>query len=258
MAYSETYRRMLNRMGYYNYQQRLIYRHLNQEGGWDTHLERCRIFILKALDYYKPRKVTILGSGWLLELPLSEMTGMTEEINLVDIIHPPEVKQQVAILKKVKVSEADVTGGLIEEVWNKTRKRFFFNRLKSLDSIQIPEYQPEEDPGLVISLNILTQLESLVVDFLKKRAAIREEELFSFRSEIQDKHIRFLQKYKSVLITDTAEIFSDKSGRTVTNNSVVTVIPEGSYREEWTWNFDLKGSDYINKRSVLKVVAIIL
>ena len=245
-------------MGYYNYQQRLIYRHLNQEGGWDTHLERCRIFILNALGYYKPRKVTILGSGWLLELPLSEMILMTDEINLVDIIHPPEVKQQVANLKKVKVSEADVTGGLIEEVWNKTRKSYFFNKLKTLDSIQIPEYQPEEDPGLVISLNILTQLESLLVDLLKKKADVGEEEFFRFRSEIQNKHIRFLQKQKSVLITDTAEIFSGKTGRTVTNNSVITVMPKGIYKEEWTWNFDLKGSDYINKRSVFEVAAIIL
>ena len=160
---------MLNKMGYYNYQQGLIYRHLNQEGGWDIHLERCRSFILKAIDYYKPRKVTVLGSGWLLELPLSEMSEMTDEICLVDIVHPPQVKQQIAGLKKVKISEQDITGGLIEEVWNKTRKRFFFNKLRSLDSIQIPEYQPEEDPGLVISLNILTQLESLLVDFLKQR-----------------------------------------------------------------------------------------
>ena len=125
MAHSESYRRMLSRMGYYNYQQGLIYRHLNQEGGWDVHLERCRSFILRALDYYRPGKVTVLGSGWLLDLPLSEMAGMTDEISLVDIVHPPGVNQQVASLKKVKISEQDITGGLILEVWNKTRKRNF-------------------------------------------------------------------------------------------------------------------------------------
>ena len=258
MAYPETYRRMLNKMGYYNYQQGLIYRHLNQEGGWDFHQERCRNFILKAISYYKPRKVTVLGSGWLLELPLSEMSDITDEISLVDIVHPPQVKQQIAGLEKVKISEQDVTGGLIEEVWNKTRKRFFFNKLSSLNSILIPEYQPKEDPGLVISLNILTQLESLLVEFLKQRAVVKEEELSRFRAEIQKKHISFLKTHNSVLITDTAEIFTENSGKSVSKITVMTEIPEGRYKEEWTWNFDLLKSDYYGKSSVLNVLAILI
>ncbi len=258
MAHSETYRRMLNKMGYYNYQQGLIYRYMNQEGGWDFHLEQCRSFILKALDYYKPRKVTVLGSGWLLELPLQEMLEMRYEVHLIDIVHSPGVRQQVASLKRVKISEQDVTGGLIEEVWNKTRKRFLINKLDSLHSIQIPDYEPEEDPGLVISLNILTQLESLIVDFIKERVVVKEEELFCFREGIQKKHIDFLQKYKSVLITDTSEIFTGKSGKTVTAISLLAEMPPGKFKEEWTWDFDLKGSDYNNKRSVLKVLALVL
>jgi hypothetical protein len=35
-------------------------------------------------------------------------------------------------------------------------------------------------------------------------------------------------------------------------------LPEGKHKEEWTWDFDLKGSDYYGKRSVLKVAAIII
>ena len=65
MTHSISYRRILNRMGYYDYQNGLIYNHLNQEGGWDSHLDHCRNFINRALDYYKPEKVTVLGSGWL-------------------------------------------------------------------------------------------------------------------------------------------------------------------------------------------------
>ena len=70
-------------MGYYNYQNGLIYRHLNQEGGWDSHLERCRSFILEGVGFYKPGKVTVLGSGWLLELPFAEMVERTGKICLV-------------------------------------------------------------------------------------------------------------------------------------------------------------------------------
>ncbi len=90
------------------------------------HLKNCRNFILKALDYCKPSKVTVLGSGWLLDLPLKEMTDLVTEINLVDIIHPPEVKEQAAGIKKVILREEDISGGLINEVWQKAGHRTFF------------------------------------------------------------------------------------------------------------------------------------
>jgi hypothetical protein len=249
---------MLNKMGYYNYQSGLIYRHLNQEGEWDEHLKRCRGFILKALDFYKPEKVTVIGSGWLLEVPLKEILEKTKKVCLVDIVHPPEVISQTGYLENVELIELDVTGGLIEEVWKKSGKYSFFNKLQSLSNINIPEYIPETDPGMVVSLNILTQLETLLVDFLRKRSKIREEEFANFRTEIQKKHIDFLKKYESVLISDFAEVITGKSGNIKTVPTLVTDIPPGRLKEEWTWNFDLKGGDFYNTRSVMKVTAVII
>ena len=31
---------------------------------------------------------------------------------------------------------------------------------------------------------------------------------------------------------------------------------QGTFTEEWTWNFDLKGREYYNSRSVIKVMAV--
>lgn len=245
-------------MGYYNYQNGLIYRHLNQEGGWDKHLENCRNFILKALDFYKPEKVTVLGSGWLLELPFTELVEKTERICLVDIVHPPEVISQTGSFGNVELSEQDVSGGLIEEVWQKTGKYSFFNKLQSLDSINIPEYKPDCDPGMVISLNILTQMESLLIEFLRKRTRIKEAEFIRFRTEIQKKHIDFLKKHRSVLISDYAEVITNQSGNITTIPTVVTDLPSGQFNDEWIWDFDLKGSDYYNNRSLMKVIAVTL
>jgi hypothetical protein len=258
MAFSDSYRRILNRLGYYDYQHGFIVRHLNQKTGWNSHLEKCRSFIIKALEVHKPEKVTILGSGWLLELPLTEMLESVNKIYLVDIIHPPEVIEQVSNLKGVELKTDDVSGGLIEEVWRKTSKIPFFRKLKSLSDIVIPDYKPDYDPGMVISLNILTQLETLPVKQLLKKSRINDYELKRFRNEIQLKHITFLKKYKSVLITDVTEIFTDNSGNVEEKQSVIADLPEGLYREEWTWDFDLKGSDYYEKRSVFKVNAIII
>jgi len=243
-------------MGYYDYQNGLIFRHLNQEGGWDEHCRRSRNFILKAIDLYKPQKTTILGSGWLLDLPLAEISEYSKSVCLIDIVHPPEVIKQSAAFKNVELLELDVTGGLIEEVWGKTVKLPFLKKLKSLESITIPDFNTANDPGLVISLNILTQLESLLVAYLEKKASLSKTEIDRFRSVIQKKHIDFLMKHNAVLISDVAEIFTDKSGKIDRVNTLMTKLPAGRLNESWTWNFDLKNTDNFNSSSVMEVAAI--
>jgi hypothetical protein len=244
-------------MGYYNYQRGLIYRHLDQEGNWNTHLKNCRTFILKSIDHYKPSVVTVLGSGWLLDLPLSEMAGRLSEINLVDIVHPLEVKSQVSELKNVVLREEDISGGLISEVWQKAGRRTFFNKLRSVDEITVPVYSPGFEPGMIVSLNIFTQLESLPVGLLMKKAVFNEESFLRFRKAIQQNHINFLKKHKSVLITDLSEVVTESSGKVFEINSVLTDLPEGKLKDEWTWYFDLRNSDYYRKKSVFKVAAIL-
>jgi hypothetical protein len=255
---TESDKRILNRLGYYNYQHGFIVRHLNQENGWNSHLENCRNFILQSLEIHKPSKITVLGSGWLLELPLAELLERVSKVCLVDIIHPPEVIEQAGRLPGVELITDDVSGGLIEEVWHKTSRFPLFSRLKSLEDIIVPEYRPQFDPGMVISLNILSQLETLPVRYLLKKSRVSEAELTGLRKKIQENHLSFLKKHNSVLISDVAEVFTDRSGNITERQSVITELPEGIHKEEWTWDFDLKGSDYYDKRSVFKVTAIIL
>jgi hypothetical protein len=245
-------------MGYYNYQSGLIFRHLRQEGMWDNHLEHCRSFILKALAFHKPKVVTVLGSGWLLDLPLAEMVEKNIRVRLVDIIHPPDVRQQAAHFPNIELIEEDVTGGLIKEVWEKAGNRFFFSKLRSLSNIYMCDYNPSGDQGMVISLNILTQLESLIISYLEKHAIIKERELLAFRTAIQEKHISFLQKHPSVLITDTDEVFTDRSGRVSLVQNLMTGFPGGRFSDEWTWDFDQTGTDYYNRKSVMNVKAVII
>jgi hypothetical protein len=245
-------------MGYYNYQQGLIYRHLNQNSGWDSHLRHCRNFILKALDLIKPVRITVLGSGWLMELPLAEMAEKAEKICLIDIVHPPQVISQTSVMRNIQLSEQDLSGGLIEEVWNKAGKRTFFNRLSTLETILIPEYEPVEDPGLVISLNILTQLEILPEKLLQRKSKVTAEEFTSFKRKIQEKHIRFLKKYPSVLISDIEEIIFDEDGNQTERNTLLADLPPGRLKEEWIWDFDLMHADYNTKKSQFKVIAKVL
>ncbi len=257
MTQSLSYRRMLTRMGFYNYQNGLVFHHVNQEGGWEHHEDHCRRFILKALDLYKPETVSVLGSGWLLELPFAELIERTGKVYLIDIIHPPDVIRQAGKYENVELKVMDITGGMIAEVWQKAGKFSFLKKLKSLQDITIPEFKPAFDPGMVISLNILTQLESLIVDYIKKRSKIKEEELALFRSGIQKRHIDFLKSHRSVLITDYAEVITEKSGTVKTIDTLLADLPPYTDKEEWTWNFDQTGADFYRSRSQFKIVGII-
>lgn len=256
MTYDISYRRILAKMGYYDYQSGLIRHHFNQEDGWVSHQEHSREFILKALDLNKPKKVTVLGSGWLLELPFAEIINKIPEICLVDIIHPPDVVNQVKDLKNVKLIEQDVTGGLIAEVWAKTGRFNLFRKVRTLSNILIPDYDLD-DPGLIISLNLLTQLEVLPVKFVKSRSKINEAELTAFRAEIQRKHISFLMKHQSVIISDIAEVAISKTGITSVTSTLFTEMPPGKISEEWTWNFDKAGGELYNSTRQFKVKALI-
>jgi hypothetical protein len=110
---------------------------------------------------------------------------------------------------------------------------------------------------MVISLNILTQLESLLIDYLKKKSKIKEEEFNLFKTEIQRKHIDFLNKHRSVIITDYEEVITKRYGSIKTVPTMVTDLPPYKFCEEWIWNFDQTGVDLYNSRSQFKIVAII-
>ena len=250
------FHRVLNTMGYFSYQKGLVYRHLNQSGGWDQHLEKCREYILKAVELYAPRKITVLGSGWLLDVPLAELSEKADNIVLIDIVHPPVVKEQVRKFKNVMLVEADLTGGLIGNVFEKVRKKPFLKKIKSIMDIEIPS--PElQDPGMVISLNILTQLDVLPVEFLRRHSSVDGGEIINFRAKVQKAHIDFLMNHQSVLITDFEEVTFDRAGNGQNVPTLFTVLPEGRMTEEWTWDFDLKRSDFYNTRSVMHVKALI-
>jgi hypothetical protein len=257
MTQSPSYRRILTRMGYYNYQNGLISRHLNQEDSWAYHLDQSRKFIIKAIELYSPEKITVLGSGWLLDFPMAELAERTGKIYLIDIVHPPDVIKQVSIFNNIELIEQDVTGGLIGEVWQRWSNYTFFSRPQTLKNLIVPDYKSAADPGMVISLNILTQLESLIIDFIRKRSKIKEEEINIFRTEIQKKHIDFLNKHKSVLISDYAEVITNRLGSITTIPTLLANLPPYQLKEEWTWKFDQTGEDLYNCKSQFKVFGLI-
>ncbi len=122
-------------------------RHRRCRTSWEPHLQRSRRFVLKAADGLVLRdKVTVLGSGLLLDVPLAELSDAFTEVVLVDIVHMPAARTTAAAYANVRLVEADLTG-LVEDI----------AAGRSVGTVATPTL-PEGDADLVVSLNLITQL----------------------------------------------------------------------------------------------------
>lgn len=253
MMASNTDSRILKKMGYLADQEGIISRYLRERGGWDSHLIRCREYILERVKNQSLSDVTILGSGWLLDIPLEELSELCGSITLIDINHPRQIRRKVRQYKNVRLVKDDITGGLIKQIWQTD-----WSGLDSLDSIEIPVYNFDFRPGLIISLNILTQTDTLLNDFLIKRTKIDFEEHRRFRKRIQESHLSLLKLYPHLLITDFEEDIMDidKGSIIETNQLIFSDLPAGKNKEEWSWIFDSSGEYYRRRRVSFKVMAI--
>ncbi|MEE4115189.1 MAG: hypothetical protein V2I37_03420 [Marinilabiliaceae bacterium] len=242
--------RILKKMGYLADQQGIINRYLREAGGWDSHLLKCRDYILDKLNKYSPAVVTVLGSGWLLDVPLEELAEKCNTINLVDINHPPQVARKVKQYPGVNLIKDDITGGLIEHIWKSGTE------ITDPSLVKVPVYSPSYDPGMVISLNVLTQTDTLISDYLGRKGHSDISSLRALRGEIQSAHLSFLLKHPSILITDYSELIFDKDALFAQNELLFVELPPGSETTEWEWDFDNSGEYYKRKRLLFKVMAI--
>lgn len=239
-------------MGYITDQKGIINRYLREQGGWDTHLSRTREYILEGVKAVGPETVTILGSGWLLDVPLQELASITDHVNLVDINHPSQIRRKVGEYKNVSLIEDDITGGIAAMI-----PRIIKEGINS-DSLKIPLYDPAYIKGMVISVNILTQLDMLPADYLAGKCNCRNEDLRIFRRKIQEAHIDFLKQQTSVLISDCSEeIWRDKEKLEV-NNLLFTSFPRGGMEREWIWDFDSGGAYYRRLNVHFRVKAVMM
>ena len=245
-------RRRARKIGYIADQQGIINRYLREQGGWDSHLMKTRDFIVEGVRAAKPDIVTLLGSGWLLDVPLEEVASLCEHVNLVDINHPAQVRRKAGLIKNVSLIEDDITGGVARLLHGAIRKNL------SAAAIQIPQYNPDYERGLVVSANLLTQLDMIPADYLAARSDSSREELRQFRKRIQEAHIDFLREQTSLLVSDVQEEVWREDEKVEDNDLLFTQFPAGEMERQWIWDFDTGGSYYRRSRVLFKVRTVML
>lgn len=250
------YKYILWHMDFYSDQHEIMNRYLREKKGWDKHLDKTKKFILHSCKNISGGNLLVLGSGYLLDLPINELLAKFDNIYLVDIIHPRKVKKKYKKFLEIHFVDADITGGMIKKAFeiSKFNKR---NKEKALlNTFDLDEFNFAIKPDFVISLNILNQLNILIIDYLKKKRIFSDKELLILEKNIQKKHLALLQKEKSCIIADyEEELYNDDDELIAVKPSVFVDFPKGE-RENWQWAFDTNFTYNFDTKTYFNVVAI--
>lgn len=242
-------------MSFFSDQEGIINRYLREKGNWDSHLHNTQQFISESFRSADIKNLAVLGSGWLLDLPLLYLSEQFENILLVDIHHPPQIIKKASAHKNVIFQELDITGGGIEFAWKlgKVDPKECDSILGSFTPVT-PKLDIEADA--IISVNILNQLDILLVDYLKEKyPCFKEEQYISFRKSIQQFHLDWISKKPGCLISDVLEE-NYKNDKLVSSYNLLHVdLPDYKRSDSWTWDFDLSGFYHKGLQTKMKVIA---
>jgi len=244
---SNGYKRMIRKMGFISDQEGIIHRYQRERDNWDTHLKHTRDFIKESLEDKQIQSVAVLGSGWLLDIPIKSLSKRFKKVLLVDVYHPPQAKKKAEKYANVEFQQTDLSGGAAEFAWKirKSNSEFFSKHV--LDDFSPEKPKLKFQPDAILSVNILNQLDILIVDFIKKRHnAFLPEEYDRFRKTIQAFHLNWISGTPGCLISDMIELREDAAGKTKSVNLIHATLPEFKRAEEWTWDFDLSGTYHPN------------
>jgi len=253
-------RRILRKFGFKLDQNGIINRYLRESENWDKHLKKSKDFILKTASAKSKNTAVILGSGWLLDVPVEELSDMFQHLILVDIVHPRQIEHKIKKFNNIELIEADVTG-LIEPVYQHIKKcKKQKGQCGKLTDIQ-PLYRnfgvnTLEQANFIVSLNLLNQLDILICDYIKKHKFYSDDEILEFRKYIQSTHVQSLPKNKSSLISDYLELNLDDKDQVIKEKRLVHInLPDDSKAERWTWEFDTKKTYHSDCQTIFKVAA---
>lgn len=246
----------IKKMGYVRDQEGIMNRYLREQSNWENHLTRTRRFIQTSFHNDALKSVAVLGSGWLLDVPLDDLRRRFDTVFLVDIHHPPQIRRKVRDLDHAELVTADLSGGAIEQVWDMIKKKKSGLSPPGLDEIILKPPLRDLQTDAFVSVNLLNQLDILLCDYLKKTDYFQQETLNAFRSRVQSFHLDWITGKPGCLITDILEVNLDRKGRETSKSLLFTTLPSGFRSEQWDWEFDSQKTYRSGSRTSMEVRAV--
>lgn len=248
--------RILRRMGYKADSQGLINRFIRMNEDWREHLQNTRSFILNVLAGKKIGDLAVYGSGWCLDLPLEELSEMTGQVLLYDLVHPSQIIHRIRKFRNIKAIQADLTGGSVLKAYQAVKDYKKLRHKTPPEQITGCLFHPAIVPDYSISLNILSQIGEMITDYLGNHVPYETAELRRINSLMQQSHLQLLTPGKSCLITDIREYDVDVDKElTVTKELIDCTLPVTSHPVSWKWQFDF-GEFRTGKNTYFDVVAL--
>lgn len=250
--------RVLKKMNYFSDQRGIFERYINESSSWASHLQHTKQAILNAAAQHPKNSCAILGSGWLLDIPIEELVQQFKEVYLFDILHPSQIKHKLQKYPNVYLVEQDITGGAVQQIYESVQMFKSFKQKRELSDLQINGFQYPKQFGFIASVNILSQLDQMLLSYLRKYNLYTEAELTTFKTMLQTQHIQSLPQNKSCVITDYEEIVTDTQGQIEKQQSILAIdLSRYTTLAEWEWEFD-KQQYYPGKNVIFRVKAVVL
>jgi hypothetical protein len=248
--------RMFRRMGYFDDQSGILRRYRREREHWDAHLQNTRRSVMEAMQGKNRKSAAVLGSGWLLDVPVEEMSQYFEKLYLYDIRHPAAIKKRVQSLGNVELRVCDISC-FARPVYQYVKQyRNGKNRPPISDILPQPELNLDGF-DFVFSCNILNQLDILLIDYLTRFFKLSHEETVVFRSNVQHCHINLLPRNRSCMVADYEEYTCTPDGKEISRKtSVHHPIIQHPDARRWTWEFDTKMTYYEDRITFLKVLGV--
>lgn len=248
---------ILRRMKYISDQEGIFERFLEEHEGWQEHMRNSRDFIMECVRKHRPKAIIIMGSGWLLDVPLKELATECEQVYLADIWHPRQVRVKTRDYPNCRLLYADLTGGAVTGIYSLVKSYRKTGRIESLRSISFDKPELPTGEAYLVSLNLINQLDIILMNYLNKFVKYPDEEVTYFRSKIQENHLELLKPGHSCLICDQKEIILDQKNQVIsTKKPIYADLPEAKNKKEWKWYFDRGGAFSQGYKTEFNIIAI--
>jgi hypothetical protein len=205
-------------------------RHRRCRAAWAEHLARSRRAIITSIGRAKQRRTAIvIGSGRLLDVPLAELAGAFDRVVLVDVLHPLPVRWTARRYSNVELLSTDITGTI--------------ETLHATKAATLPSPRPfarlfERDVDLVVSLNVVSQIGVLPVEWIEKqRGPQAANDAAAYAATLTQAHLDDLTRCTAsvCMIADIEWRHVDRQGIEMERHSSIYDVAVPRIDEEWTW-----------------------
>ncbi|MDF1750965.1 MAG: hypothetical protein P1V34_19050 [Alphaproteobacteria bacterium] len=178
---------------------------------WQPHQANTKAAILSAAHAYGPLpEITILGAGLCLDVPVDELSHLTDRLTLIDAVR----LRGIRLPKNVRYLCMDVEGSAV-----------------ALHSGKLASETPLADfdgPGLIVSVNLLSQL-PLIPNRWSDDTALNQR--------IVHRHVQSLRDHKgpTLLIADAVRWTLDMKGAVLLQEDIAQSAGLPSPEQTWRW-----------------------